>query len=162
MWLDQEMTEPHSTSMPQLKVSEDTSRFRCTFKKGLHSTIRISRIVLETFRLNLLDVHWFVMGDDNTTLFPENLLQVSPSMTTISSTTLEPIQRMSSRIFCMAWILEAGALLLATHLLRLQKRCRTVAWINIHLGLTKGISKLTSITNIDLLKCVTNTHFPGQ
>ena len=75
MWLEQEMTEPHSNSFPQLKVSKDTSRFRYTFKNDLCSTIRISRIVLETFRLNLSDVHWFVMGDDDTVFFPENLLQ---------------------------------------------------------------------------------------
>ena len=66
MWLDQEMTEPHSASLPQLKVSEDTSRFRYTFKKGLRLAIRISRIVPETFRLNFSDVHWLFMGDDDT------------------------------------------------------------------------------------------------
>lgn len=76
VWLDQEIGEPQSASLPQLKVSEDTSRFRYTFKKGLRSAIRISRIVSETFRFNLSDVHWFVMGDDDTVFFPENLLQV--------------------------------------------------------------------------------------
>ncbi|KAH9302410.1 hypothetical protein KI387_013993, partial [Taxus chinensis] len=78
VWLDQELDGPGSktTSLPALKVSEDTARFRYTFKKGLRSAIRISRIVSETFKLNLSDVHWFVMGDDDTVFFPENLLQV--------------------------------------------------------------------------------------
>lgn len=78
VWLDHELDGPQTatTSLPALKVSEDTARFRYTFKNGLRSAIRISRIVSETFRLNLSDVHWFVMGDDDTVFFPENLLQV--------------------------------------------------------------------------------------
>eukprot|EP01018_Ginkgo_biloba_P032236 Gb_23734 [translate_table: standard] len=76
VWLDRALDEPRSSSLPPLKVSEDTSRFKYTFKKGLRSAIRISRIASETFRLNLPDVHWFVMGDDDTVFFPENLVQV--------------------------------------------------------------------------------------
>ena len=89
----------------------DTSRFRYTFQKGLRSAIRTSKIVLETFRLNLIEVHCFVMGDDDMVFFPENLLQMlSKSMTLVSTTTLEPIQKVPSRMFCIliAWLLEAG------------------------------------------------------
>lgn len=76
VWLDKDFDGIHSASLPTLMVSEDTSRFKYTFKNGLRSAIRISRIVSETFRLNLSDVHWFVMGDDDTVFFPENLLEV--------------------------------------------------------------------------------------
>jgi hypothetical protein len=33
---------------------------------------QISRIILETFRLGLPDVHWFVMGDDDAVFVLEN------------------------------------------------------------------------------------------
>ena len=59
-----------------MKESKDNSSFRYTFNKGLHSTVRISKIVLKTLWLNLSDVHWFVMCDDDIVSFLENMLQV--------------------------------------------------------------------------------------
>ncbi|XP_060218543.1 uncharacterized protein LOC132645540 [Lycium barbarum] len=65
-----------STSLPQIKISSDTSRFRYTNKKGDRSGIRISRIVSETLRADSENVRWFVMGDDDTFFVPENLVRI--------------------------------------------------------------------------------------
>ena len=62
--------------LPEVKVSEDTSNFTYTNPTGHPSGIRIARIVQEAFRLNLPDVHWFVMGDDDTVFAADNLLRV--------------------------------------------------------------------------------------
>ena len=70
------MDEPQSASLTPLKASKDNSKFRYTFKKELHSTVRISKIVLKTLWLNVSDVHWFVMCDDDIVFFLENVLQV--------------------------------------------------------------------------------------
>ncbi|KAG5584222.1 hypothetical protein H5410_044656 [Solanum commersonii] len=40
------------------------------------SVVRITRIVKESFELGLSNVRWFVMGNDNTVLFTENLVTV--------------------------------------------------------------------------------------
>ncbi|CAN4108275.1 unnamed protein product [Withania somnifera] len=53
-----------TTSLPQIKISSDTSRFKYTNKKGDRSGIH-SR-----------NVRWFVMGDDDTFFVPENLVRV--------------------------------------------------------------------------------------
>ena len=78
VWLDEipDEGEEWSNKFPAFKVSENTSHFEYTYKGGWRSAIRISRIVTETFRLGLPDVDWFVMGDDDTLFFVENLLQV--------------------------------------------------------------------------------------
>ncbi|PIN18335.1 Galactosyltransferase [Handroanthus impetiginosus] len=62
-------------SVPRICVSEDTSRFRYTFRNGLRSAIRVARVVSETVALNYSDVRWFVFGDDDTIFFPENLVK---------------------------------------------------------------------------------------
>ncbi|KAI3989560.1 hypothetical protein MKX01_035643 [Papaver californicum] len=54
------------------RVSEDTGRF----KYGSKESNRIARIVLESYRLGLKNVRWFVMGDDDTVFFTENLVTV--------------------------------------------------------------------------------------
>ncbi|KAM7271221.1 hypothetical protein ACFE04_030435 [Oxalis oulophora] len=54
-------------------LSEDTSRFRYTYRNGLRSAIRVARVVLETVLLNHSDVRWFVFGDGDTIFVPENL-----------------------------------------------------------------------------------------
>ncbi|CAN0914575.1 hypothetical protein LINGRAHAP2_LOCUS28659 [Linum grandiflorum] len=64
-----------NSSLPPVCISEDTSRFRYTFKKGLRSAIRVARVVSETVALNHTDVRWFVFGDDDTVFFPENLVK---------------------------------------------------------------------------------------
>ncbi|KAI9094242.1 hypothetical protein K1719_026824 [Acacia pycnantha] len=65
-----------SSSLPPLCVSEDTSRFRYTYRGGSRSAIRVARVVAETVALNHSDVRWYVFGDDDTVFFTENLLKI--------------------------------------------------------------------------------------
>lgn len=76
VWLDHEVNGTWDKDVPPFRISGDTSKFPFTFKGGKRSAIRISRIVSETFRLGLPDVDWFIMGDDDTLFFPENLVKV--------------------------------------------------------------------------------------
>ncbi|GMN58092.1 hypothetical protein TIFTF001_027184 [Ficus carica] len=59
--------------LPPVCISEDTSRFRYTYRGGVRSAIRVARVVSEAVALNHSDVRWFVFGDDDTVFFPENL-----------------------------------------------------------------------------------------
>ncbi|KAI5412744.1 hypothetical protein KIW84_057392 [Lathyrus oleraceus] len=61
---------------PPLCVSEDTSKFLYTYKRGLRSAIRVARVVKEIVGLNNhSNVRWYVFGDDDTVFFPENLVK---------------------------------------------------------------------------------------
>ncbi|KAA8534178.1 hypothetical protein F0562_031629 [Nyssa sinensis] len=75
VWLDE---QPHSNAAwpqnsPPYRVSEDWTRFKFSSSR---SGVRIARIVLESFRLRLPNVRWFVMGDDDTVFFTDNLVSV--------------------------------------------------------------------------------------
>ncbi|KAF8397426.1 hypothetical protein HHK36_016342 [Tetracentron sinense] len=72
VWLD-EKSEPWPEKSPPYRVSEDSSRFKYTSSR---SAVRIARIVSESFRLGLQNVRWFVMGDDDTVFFKDNLVSV--------------------------------------------------------------------------------------
>ncbi|XP_062005661.1 uncharacterized protein LOC133722812 [Rosa rugosa] len=63
-------------TLPQYKVSKDTSRFNYTCWYGSRSAIRMARIVKESFELGLENIRWFVMGDDDTVFFTDNLVTV--------------------------------------------------------------------------------------
>lgn len=63
-------------SSPPYRISEDTSRFKYTSWYGSRSAIRIARIIKESYDLGLENVRWFVLGDDDTVFFVENLLTV--------------------------------------------------------------------------------------
>eukprot|EP01018_Ginkgo_biloba_P018579 Gb_16826 [translate_table: standard] len=76
VWLDRPTKEPWSPTSPPYRILEDTSRFNYSHPHGSHSAIRIAHIIYETFRLGLPNVRWFVMDDDDTFFFTENLLQV--------------------------------------------------------------------------------------
>ncbi|CAL5389707.1 unnamed protein product [Camellia sinensis] len=67
-WLD--------NTSPLYIVSEDTSRFKYTSPYGSRSAVRIARVVKECFEMGLENVRWFVMGDDDTVFFVENLVAV--------------------------------------------------------------------------------------
>lgn len=64
-----------NSSLPPVCISEDTSRFRYTYRHGLPSAIRVAHVVSETVALNHSGVRWFVFGDDDTIFFPENLVK---------------------------------------------------------------------------------------
>ncbi|KAJ4825303.1 hypothetical protein Tsubulata_042015 [Turnera subulata] len=77
VWLEEQVgKEEWDQSLPKIMISEDTSRFRYTNPTGHPSGLRIARIVLESFRLGLPDVRWFVLGDDDTIFDVDNLVGV--------------------------------------------------------------------------------------
>ncbi|KAL6649118.1 hypothetical protein ACP70R_013342 [Stipagrostis hirtigluma subsp. patula] len=81
VWLDKPVDEFYSagnasTGLPGIRISANTSRFPYTHGAGSRSALRITRIVSESFRLGLPGVRWFVMGDDDTVFFPDNLVDV--------------------------------------------------------------------------------------
>lgn len=78
VWLDSPIKEPKSSaaSLPTIKISANTARLPYSHKHGSRSALRISRIVSETVRLGLDDVRWFVMSDDDTVFFSDNLVRV--------------------------------------------------------------------------------------
>lgn len=76
VWLEEKPNQPWPETSPPYKVSEDTSRFKYTCSFGSPSAVRIARIVKESFELGLDNVRWFVMGDDDTVFFVENLITV--------------------------------------------------------------------------------------
>ncbi|KAG7956517.1 hypothetical protein I3843_11G128200 [Carya illinoinensis] len=78
VWLDHPVKtdDGDEVDLPPVNISGNTSRFPYKNRQGHRSAIRISRIVSETLRLGLEDVHWFVMGDDDTVFVTENLVRV--------------------------------------------------------------------------------------
>ncbi|CAK9134818.1 unnamed protein product [Ilex paraguariensis] len=75
VWLDQK-PDPDSLwsgNSPPYRVSSDWTRFKYVSSQ---SAVRISRIVLDTFQVGLPNVRWFVMGDDDTVFFTDNLVSV--------------------------------------------------------------------------------------
>ncbi|XP_010542323.1 PREDICTED: uncharacterized protein LOC104815574 [Tarenaya hassleriana] len=77
VWLEEQVPPGESDdSLPAIIISEDSSRFRYTNPTGHPSGLRISRIAMESFRLNLPDVQWFVLGDDDTIFNTDNLVAV--------------------------------------------------------------------------------------
>ncbi|KAG8391871.1 hypothetical protein BUALT_Bualt01G0232000 [Buddleja alternifolia] len=76
-WLDKTVRgSTDSATLPPVKISSNTSRFKYVNKKGDRSAIRITRIVSEIVRLGLENVRWIVMGDDDTFFVVDNLVRV--------------------------------------------------------------------------------------
>ncbi|XP_050238799.1 uncharacterized protein LOC126688219 [Mercurialis annua] len=78
VWLDHPV-KTDSTDfnlLPPTMISSDTSDFPYENKEGKRSGIRISRIISETVKLGMVDVRWFVMGDDDTVFITDNLVRV--------------------------------------------------------------------------------------
>ncbi|XP_074279829.1 uncharacterized protein LOC141605091 [Silene latifolia] len=72
-------TQPDNPSdYPTLKVSGNTGQFPYSYRRGSRSALRITRIVSEMVRMvgESDDVRWFVMGDDDTVFFTDNLIRV--------------------------------------------------------------------------------------
>ncbi|KAK4348456.1 hypothetical protein RND71_031211 [Anisodus tanguticus] len=78
VWLDEEphQNEPWPETSPPYRVSQDTSEFKYNCWFGNRTAVRIARIVKESFELGLTNVRWYVMGDDDTVFFTENLVAV--------------------------------------------------------------------------------------
>ncbi|XP_047323837.1 uncharacterized protein LOC124927468 [Impatiens glandulifera] len=79
VWLD-ENPEPGGggggdyNNYPSYRVSsKEWKRFK---HSSSPSAVRIARILLDLFRIGLPDVRWFVMGDDDTVFFTDNLVSV--------------------------------------------------------------------------------------
>ncbi|GFP86365.1 hypothetical protein PHJA_000780300 [Phtheirospermum japonicum] len=56
------------------RVSSNWKRYKRS--AGSESAVRIARVAVDLFRVGLPNVRWFVMGDDDTVFFPENLVTV--------------------------------------------------------------------------------------
>ncbi|CAF1704059.1 hypothetical protein HID58_053617 [Brassica napus] len=77
VWLDKPVmiNKNHSDnrfSIPARVSDKSWTRFRFSSSRA---AVRIARVVLDSYRLNLPDVRWFVMGDDDTVFFAENLVE---------------------------------------------------------------------------------------
>ncbi|KAH6798415.1 glycosyltransferase [Perilla frutescens var. frutescens] len=79
VWLDKKpgkAAPPWPDTSPPYRVSADTARFKYTNWYGSRSAVRIARIVKESFEAGMENVRWFVMGDDDTVFFTENLVDL--------------------------------------------------------------------------------------
>lgn len=82
VWLEKTtVNDTVSSTLPEIRISSDTSRFKYRYRRGHRSAIRITRIVSETVRMlngteSERNVRWVVMGDDDTVFFTENLVRV--------------------------------------------------------------------------------------
>ncbi|RAL52345.1 hypothetical protein DM860_007202 [Cuscuta australis] len=75
VWLDR-APQKWPESSPPYRVSANTSGLRYTCWYGSRAAVRIARVVKESFELGEENVRWFVMGDDDTVFFPENVAAV--------------------------------------------------------------------------------------
>ncbi|CAN7107319.1 uncharacterized protein LOC103870351 [Brassica rapa] len=78
VWLDKPVKIPDNQSDNRFSIPVRVSdpgwtRFRFSSSQA---AVRIARVIWDSYRLNLPDVRWFVMGDDDTVFFPENLVKV--------------------------------------------------------------------------------------
>ncbi|KAG5602905.1 hypothetical protein H5410_034275 [Solanum commersonii] len=76
VWLDKNVTIKKNEDLPEIRISENTTKFLYTNRQGNRSALRISRVVSETIRLGLNNVRWFVMGDDDTVFNVDNVVRV--------------------------------------------------------------------------------------
>ncbi|KAG7596218.1 unnamed protein product [Arabidopsis thaliana] len=76
VWIDKRVRTYRNDPLPEIRISQDTSRFRYTHPVGDRSAVRISRVVTETLRLGKKGVRWFVMGDDDTVFVVDNVVNV--------------------------------------------------------------------------------------
>ncbi|KAJ9160155.1 hypothetical protein P3X46_025585 [Hevea brasiliensis] len=77
VWLDEIPGDKNNSfriSAPPYRLSSpEWTRFKFSSSR---SAVRIARIISDSFKLNLPDVRWFVMGDDDTVYFTDNLVSV--------------------------------------------------------------------------------------
>ncbi|KAI3419099.1 uncharacterized protein J3R85_013450 [Psidium guajava] len=65
-----------SPSSPPFRVNEDITKWEVYPRIVTPVQVRIFRTILETFRQGDRDVRWYIMADDDTVLFLENLVEV--------------------------------------------------------------------------------------
>ncbi|WMV32160.1 hypothetical protein MTR67_025545 [Solanum verrucosum] len=65
---------PYS-SCPPFQISEDTSRYKMYDKHPIQQTICMARIVDETFKMENKNARWYIMADDDTIFFIDNLVE---------------------------------------------------------------------------------------
>ncbi|KAD5508488.1 hypothetical protein R6Q59_030911 [Mikania micrantha] len=63
-------------NLPSYRVSENTTKLKVYNRHVRPDVIRIVRTILETFREGDKDVRWYVMGDDDTIFFLDNLVEL--------------------------------------------------------------------------------------
>ncbi|KAF9674698.1 hypothetical protein SADUNF_Sadunf10G0153900 [Salix dunnii] len=75
VWLDKKIDSPRTNiNGPPAKVSSpEWTRFKYSSSR---SAVRIARIISDSVKLRLPDVRWFVMGDDDTVYYIDNLVSV--------------------------------------------------------------------------------------
>ncbi|CAL9220402.1 unnamed protein product [Arabidopsis halleri] len=78
VWLDEPVKIPQNHSDVRFSIPTRVSdpgwtRFKFSSSRA---AVRIARIIWDSYRLNLPNVRWFVMGDDDTVFFTENLVKV--------------------------------------------------------------------------------------
>lgn len=78
VWLEEPVKNETGwgVDVPLAQISANTSQFKYTHKVGSRSAIRLARIVTEMYRFKLPKVDWFVMGDDDTIFFTDNLVRM--------------------------------------------------------------------------------------
>ncbi|KAJ8452630.1 hypothetical protein Cgig2_004966 [Carnegiea gigantea] len=67
---------PWAPTSPPYRISEDTSRYNPYDRHPMRDAIRMLRVFFEAFREAREGVRWYVMTDDDTILFLDNLLDV--------------------------------------------------------------------------------------
>ncbi|KAL2489015.1 hypothetical protein Fot_42307 [Forsythia ovata] len=67
---------PWPSTSPPFRVSEENSRYKMYNKHAMPFAIRMVRVIEETFKVENDGVRWYVMADDDTVLFIDNLLEV--------------------------------------------------------------------------------------
>lgn len=80
-WLDEKLGRntgsenitPPENKLPYKVSDSGWTRFRYSSSRP---AVRIARIIWDSFKLNLPNVRWFVMGDDDTVFFTDNLVSV--------------------------------------------------------------------------------------
>ncbi|CAA7058209.1 unnamed protein product [Microthlaspi erraticum] len=74
VWLDKPVKIPDNRFLIPTRVS-DPSWTRFNFSSS-RDGVRIARIIWDSYQANLPNVRWFVMGDDDTVFFTDNLVKI--------------------------------------------------------------------------------------
>ncbi|KAL4279155.1 hypothetical protein GQ457_03G005800 [Hibiscus cannabinus] len=75
-FLNQPLSSLVGPDLPLVVVFGDTRSFPYTFKSGLRSAIRVTRVVKEAIDRNETRIRWSVFGDDDTIFVIDNLVKV--------------------------------------------------------------------------------------